>query len=230
MHLYPKDTNINEFLLNEDSLFAVQEAYKTLRTNVILSLPGTDSHCIGITSAMPGDGKSTNAINLAISFAAIGKKVILIDCDMRMPTIASKLGVSRRPGLSNWLVGECDIKSILHRIARLGFDILPAGDIAPDPTRLLETMQIQVLLDELKKHYQYIFIDLPPITSVPDGIILSKYIDGFLLVVQHDKTEHRAISEMIKQLHFVDAKIVGFVYYNADPEGHREYYKRKYTK
>ena len=92
--------------LQPDSPFAVRESYKALRTNVMFSLPGAEARCIGISSAEPGDGKSTNALNLAIIFAEIGKKVILIDCDMRLPTVANNLGIPDEPGLSNLLAGQ----------------------------------------------------------------------------------------------------------------------------
>lgn len=214
----------DKFLLSGDSPFVVQEAYKALRTNVAFSLPGGECKVIGVTSAERGDGKSSNAINVACSFAQMGKRVVIIDCDMRLPTVASKIGIKGQPGLSDLLVGECEVGKALRRVEKLNLDVLPAGNIPPDPTRLLESKQIEVLLQELKKYYDYVFIDLPPINTVADAAILSRHIDGFLLVVRHEKTEYREVSEMLNQLRFVNAKIIGFVYNDAETEG-KKYYR-----
>ena len=100
------DFDPKKMLLSSKSAFSVQEAYKTLRTNISFSLPGSGCKCIGITSANRGDGKSSVAVNLAISFAQINKKVVILDCDMRLPTVASKIGIESKPGLSNFLIGS----------------------------------------------------------------------------------------------------------------------------
>ena len=105
-------------LLSEDSPFPMREAYKSLRTNVMFSIPGSDSKCIGIVSANRGEGKSTIAINLAISFAQANKKVIVVDCDMRLPTVAAKIGINATPGLSNYLAGNDEIKGTFDPAAK----------------------------------------------------------------------------------------------------------------
>ena len=215
-------------LLTERSPFAVREAYKALRTNVIFSLPGTESKCIGITSAVRGDGKSINAANLAIAFAQIGKRVILVDCDMRLPTVSSKLGIQGIPGLSDFLVGEAKVESTVRNVERLGISVMPAGNIPPDPTGLLESKQIEQLFTALGKIYDYVIVDLPPVNTVPDAAILSKYVNGYLLVVRHEKTEYREVAEMLNQLHFANAKILGFVYNDVTANG-KKYYQKYYS-
>lgn len=117
MKKHKKNTPMFEpqkMLLSENSPFTVKEAYKTLRTNVMFSLPGNESKCIGVVSADRGDGKSSIALNLAISFAQINKKVIVVDCDLRLPTIASKLGIQAKPGLKSYYLGT--IKGIVPSI------------------------------------------------------------------------------------------------------------------
>lgn len=218
-----KGAKATQFLLTQQSPFLVQEAYYALRTNIAFSLPGNGTRCIGVTSSNLSEGKSTNAINVALSFAEIGKRVLLIDCDMRLPTVASKLGIEGKLGLSNLLVGESTIEDAVQRIDALNVDVLPAGKLPPDPTRLLESEQIGILLAQFKKVYDYIITDLPPVTEVADAAILSKYIDGFLLVVRHNRSKYRAISDMLYQLNFVNAKIIGFVYHDTQLE------KRKYN-
>ena len=216
-----------EFRLSEDSPFAVQEAYKALRTNLIFSLPGSSSKCIGITSSGQSEGKSQNILNLAISFGQLGKKVLLIDCDMRLPTIAAKLGIPGRPGLSELLVGQSEGNEVIYRIEESNIDVPPSGTIPPDPTSLLESEQMGKTLEILRKVYDYIFIDLPPVTVVTDAAILAKYLDGFLLVVKHNQSTYRAVSAMLNQLRFADAKILGFVYVNAEADG-KKYYRGYY--
>lgn len=212
-----------KMLLNDNSAFVVQEAYKALRTNIIFSLPGNTSRCIAVTSSNRSEGKSTNTINMAISFGQIGKRVLLIDCDMRLPTIAAKMDIKGYPGLSNVLVGDSSLTDAITTSEKYGIDVLPAGNIPPDPTGLLESQQMQILLAEFRKHYDYIFIDLPPITTVTDAAIFSKYVDGYLLVVKNNSSEYHGVSDMLNQLRLVEGKILGFVYVGAEFNGRNKY-------
>ena len=214
-------------VLGENSPFSVVEAYKALRTNVIFSLPDGQSKCIGVTSATKGEGKSSTALNLAISFSQIGKKVLLVDCDMRLPTIAAKLGISGVPGLSNILVQNGNIEASLRRIQGMDITVLPSGTIPPDPTYLLESNRMAKLLEILRKYYEYIIVDLPPVNSVTDAAILAKRLDGLLLVVRHDVAEYREVTTMLSQLRLADAKILGMVYNDAPVTG-KSYYKHYY--
>lgn len=215
-----------DLILQEEAPFLVQEAYKALRTNVIFSLPGSGCKCIGVTSAQRGEGKSTSTINLAVSFGQIRKKVLVIDCDMRLPTVASKLRAKAQPGLSNLLIGDCTLEEAIQEREEQQISILPAGVLPPDPTGLLESAQMQQLIQRLRADYDYIFIDLPPVTAVADAVILSKCIDGFLMVVRHGKTERRDIAQTLGQLRFVNAHIIGFVYTGMKMGG-RKYYRSK---
>lgn len=215
-------------ILTDKTPFSVQEAYKQLRTNVLFSLPGSECKVIGVTSATPGDGKSTNAINLAISLAQIGKKVLLVDCDLRLPTISSKLRIPGTPGLSDFVVGQARIEDVIWKVERFGFNVMPAGNIPPDATGLLEAKQIEPLFTAFRKIYDFVIVDLPPVNTVADAMILSKFIDGYLLVVRQKQTRHRAVTEMLKQLQIVDAKILGFVATGSSVESKKGtyYYKR----
>lgn len=219
-----------KMLLSDKSPFTVKEAYKTLRTNVMFSLPGNESKCIGIVSADRGDGKSSVALNLAISFAQIKKKVIIVDCDLRLPTVASKLGIDAKPGLTNFLSGTQEREEPLIRRSRAyGIDIMTAGDIPPDPTMLLESKQMEAFIELLKKYYDYIILDFPPVTIVSDAAMLSGLVDGYLIVVRHNASEFQKINETLRQMQFADAKILGFVYNGK--EEHKKYYRSgKYSK
>lgn len=219
-----------KMLLSDKSAFSVKETYKTLRTNVMFSLPGKGSKCIGVVSPDRGDGKSSVAINLAISFSQIGKKSIIVDCDLRLPTIASKLQIDPKPGLSNFLSGnqESD-QPLIRRSSEYGIDIMTAGDIPPDPTALLGSNQMTEFIMLLKKYYDYIILDFPPATIVSDAALLSEIVDGYLLVIRHNESEYSKINETLRQMQFADANILGFVYNGK--EEHKKYYKHgKYNK
>lgn len=215
-------------LLRKESPFITKEAYKALRTNITFSLPGAGCKCIAITSAERGEGKSTNSINLAISFGEIGKKVLLIDADMRRPTVASRLSLKNQPGLSNLLIEDAAPEDAVRHLESWGMDVLPAGNIPPDPTRLLESVQMEKLLEQLRAVYDYIFIDLPPANTVTDALLLSKWVDGYLLIIKHGITVYRAIDEIINRFRLVNGKILGFLYAGASVENKR-YYKKYYT-
>ena len=216
------------YLLTDKLAFSVQEAYRSLRTNITFALPGNECKCIGVTSSMPGEGKSTTAANLAISLGQIGKRVILVDCDMRLPTVAAKFRVNAVPGLSDFLVGHAPIEDALRNAERHGIHLLPAGNIPPDATGLLEARQLERLFAALRKNYDYIIVDLPPVITVPDASILSKYLDGYLMVVRERETEHRAVKEMLRRLQMTEAKILGFVVTGSDSEGQKSKYGSYY--
>lgn len=222
-----KNTRENNNLLTENSSFSVQEAYRALRTNVLFSLPGAECKCIGVTSPNPGDGKSTTSANLAISLAQIGKRVILVDCDMRLPTVANKFRIQAIPGLSDFLVGQCRIEEAVRNVEAFHMSVLPAGSVPPDPTGLLEARQLESLFNGLRKIYDFIIVDLPPVLSVPDAVILSKHIDGYLMAVKEGYTRHRAVSDTIKHMRIADVRLLGFVTTDGSVRpGKYRYYKR----
>jgi succinoglycan biosynthesis transport protein ExoP len=208
------------------SPWPIQEAYKALRTNVTFSLPGAGCKVIGVTSAFRHDGKSTNAVNTAISFSQIDKKVALIEGDLRLPTLSKKLGCRQVPGLSDMLIGDKSLKECTRTMStHKNLAVIPAGNIPPDPTWLLQSEQMTTLVDGLKNHFDYIFIDLPPITSVADALILSPLIDGYLLVVRNNVTEYRAVADALEQMRIANAKVIGFIYNDAETSGGGKYYR-----
>ena len=217
--------NPEKMLLTSDSSFTMQESFKTLRTNVSFSLPGKKNRCIGVVSANRGEGKSTVSVNLAISLAQIDKKVVIVDCDMRIPTVAAKLGMENRPGLSDYLADEDGYRNlpVIHN-DDFNIDVIPAGTIPPDPTKLIESPQMSELIQALKLVYDYIVVDFPPVTVVSDSAILSSVIDGYLIVTLHGSTEISQMDETIRQLNFAKANVLGFVY-NSKPASRKSYKK-----
>lgn len=222
-----KFDNFEAHVLNEASPFAVQEAYKALRTNVIFSIPEEKCKKIVITSSMQGEAKSTTAVNLAIAFAQNGSKVLLIDGDLRLPTDAVKLGVEATPGISNVLVGMNTVQEAIHHLPG-GLDLMPAGDVPPNPTELLGSEKMQKLLESLSNAYEYILLDTPPINTVADASILSKVTSGVIVVVRQNVATQESVAEAIQKLEFADAKILGFVFTGVENEKHSSYKKGNY--
>lgn len=210
-----RTVNEAKMILNDNTPWAVKEAYKGLRTNVLFSLPGSESKVIGVTSAFMHDGKSINAINIAISLAQLNKKVMLIEADLRRPTISARFQVKGTPGLSDALVAQANFTDCVRRLRDYRIDMMPAGSLPPDPTWLLQSRQMQALVNALKKQYDYIVFDLPPVTSVADAAIMAPNLDGFLFVVRHNSTDVRGIRDALSQLKRAKARIIGFVYNDA---------------
>ena len=205
--------------------FASIEAYKLLRTNISFFFPDvTGGRTVGITSPCPQDGKSTTSINLAYALADEGHKVILIDADMRHPSIYTSLELPISPGLSNVLSGDKEIplhKGVLYE----NLSILTSGDLPPNPCELIGSNRMKELLDDLKQTYDYVIVDLPPVLAVSDPIVVSKYINGIIIVTRCGYTRRKDVIESVRQLKFANAKIFGFVYNGA---GMRKalYYRR----
>ena len=192
--------------------FAAAEAYKRLRTNLSFSL-ADKNHCkiIGVTSALKGEGKSTTAINIAYTFAQTGKRVLFLEGDLRMPTAAKRLGLHSRPGISNLLAGQCTGNDVLQRSSLLDrVHVITAGDIPPNPAELLGSEQMAQSVEALSQVFDYIILDLPPVTVVSDALIASKLIDGMIVVCRQDYCEKKAIAETVRQLKFSGCKILGF--------------------
>lgn len=222
-----KGSRNNEYsILTDQSPWPIQEAYKALRTNLTFSLPGSDCKVIGITSAFRHDGKSTNAANIAISFCQIDKKVMLIEGDLRKPTLSKKLNCRQVPGLADMLIGKHSLKECTRATTKhKHLVVVPAGNIPPDPTWLFQSEQMATLVNGLKNHFDYIFVDLPPITSVADALILSPLMDGYLLVVRDNATEYRALADTLEQMRLTKAKVIGFIYNDAESAGGDKYYR-----
>ena len=215
--------------------FASREAYKQLRTNLDFSLADVEGcRCIGITSPMRGDGKSLTAINLSISLAEDDYKVLLIEGDMRIPTIARKMNLSQKIGLSNILTSTKPFSEVIDvgDSTQEKFNIIIAGSIPPNPQELLGSKRMAELIEFLKENYDYVILDLPPVTAVADALVASKILDGMLLIVRHDHTERGALSESIRQLEFSGVRILGFVFNaaNNDDSGYSRRYKYRYRR
>ena len=198
-------------ILSESSDFSVKEAYKTLRTNIRFSLPEGGCKKLCITSGLPTEGKSITALNVAISFAEAGQRVLLIDADLRRPTLARLLIENGDPGLSNVLAGMCSEEEAIHKDQYPNLDITFSGVIPPNPSELLSSPRMKKLLADLSKRYDYIFIDTPPVNVVTDACVISALLDGVLFVVRQNRSDRDTVSKAVNQLKIADARILGFV-------------------
>lgn len=214
-------------LLNESSPFAVKEAYKHICMNMMFSINsrGEPSKVFVITSAVAGEGKSTTSANLALSFASMGKNVLLIDADMRRSAQQKIWNFPESNGLSNLLsgVGECKI----YGIPALPVSIIGSGDIPPNPSELLSAALFSKVIARLKKSYDYILIDTPPINLVSDTQIVLKQADGVVLVVSSGTTDKRELNYALKLIAHSNAKCCGFILNKINPK--RTDYGYSYT-
>ena len=217
--------------LCENMSFASHEAIKKLRTNLGIVLPQSDGcKVIGITSAQPGEGKSVSSINLAYSFAELGRKILLIDADLHRPTIGEKLAMTGEIGFGDLLTSANEISSAVVPYVssggQTGFDVILTKPIE-NTSELLSSPRFSALLKALSEAYDYIFIDLPPIGAVIDAVIVGKHTDGMIVIARENETLKKQFDNCIKQLEFAGIKIFGLVF-NGSMEGADKKYQRRY--
>lgn len=212
-----KTVNHNEFkpedaLINPNSEFAVVEAYKSIRTNIMYSMPKTEgAKTIVLTSASAGEGKTTTCINIAQTFAQMNARVLLIDCDLRKPKIHRYLKLDKRDGLSNVFCGLAGLDTALKINVRENLDVLTAGDTPPNPAELLQSKEFAKILTVLKKVYDYIIIDTPPINLVTDATSVIKQSSGTILLIKKGYTTYDMVDEAMDKLKKVNANILGTI-------------------
>lgn len=212
--------------IGENLNFGAAEAYKLLRTNLDFALPGGGQHLVlGVTSSVPGEGKSTTTINTAYTIAQTGRKVLLIEGDMRLSVLAKRLRVHTRPGLTNLLVGQCTGNEALQKSGlNPNLWVMTAGDTPPNPAELLGSNPMEVTLKAMSEIFDVVIVDLPPVSAVSDALIISKHLDGIIVVVRQNYCTKSVLDDTIRQLRFADAKILGFVMTDADTQ--KKGYKR----
>lgn len=198
-------------VLTSDSKFAIVEGYKIARTNLVFSLTAQNSNCVAVTSWSKGEGKSTATVNLAISFAKMGKKVLLIDTDLRRPNLHNLLKIKNESGVSD-LVGQFgDFDSAVHRNAVTNLDVLTSGAIPPNPSELLASPVFVEMLTKAKEEYDYVILDTPPLGVVADTLLLKDYVGGYVLVVRERITTHGDIERALQSVRLADSKVLGFL-------------------
>lgn len=220
----------DEFIVASDAKSSISEAFKVLRTRVqYAKIEEEPLKTILITSTIPGEGKTTVAVNLAGSFALDGKNVLLIDCDLRKPRVHSVMGVNRYPGLTDLLFGNNDLSEVIRPTKFDNMHFIPSGTIPPNPSELLGSLQMKKTLENLKTQYDIIVLDSPPSISVTDSEILFKITDGTLLVVQSLKTPMDAFSKVYDRFNsFSEPNLLGTVLNNFSYKRNYGYYYNYY--
>jgi capsular exopolysaccharide synthesis family protein len=175
-------TDQHQLIVHEQIKSPIAEAYRTLRTNIHFSKGDQEPKTIMFISAGPGEGKSTTAANTAVSLAQSGKQVIIVDCDFRKPVQHSIFG-KKNKGLTNILVEDFSINSMIQETGIDNVNLLTSGPIPPNPSELLSSKKMQVILDTLRSQADYVIIDAPPVIAVTDACVLASKVDGIALVI-----------------------------------------------
>nr|WP_307990885.1 CpsD/CapB family tyrosine-protein kinase [uncultured Niameybacter sp.] len=225
-----KTINEKELILNGETSFHIQEAYKASRTNTMFSIPGKGCKKVVVTSSFPGEGKSTTCINLAITFAQTGSKVLVIDADLRKPTVHRKLEVNSQYGLAHLLGNFCKVEDTITSSKYENLDVILAGHLPPNPAELLASDAMKNILDTLSESYDYIFLDTPPLNVVTDATVLSSIVSGTIVVVRQGETHHKDVQDALSKLEFANAKILGLILHGV--QGNNKKYGKygKYSK
>ena len=240
-----KDMDPLELILSEDSEMELVESFAKLRMNLLYTLVGKERKSVVVTSAVSGEGKSTIAANLAISLSMSGKRILLVDADMRRGCQHDLFLYDQdTPGLSDVLAGQIDWQDAVltenytardnrkgqqgPEALRNALDVLPAGAVPPNPSELLESSAMQNLLKELEAEYDLVLLDAPPINIVSDPLALSPQTAGGIFVVRQDFSDHREIRRALSSAEMTGLDLLGFVFYGEKVRQGKYYYRRKY--
>lgn len=223
--------SVNVANLSDKNKFAIVESYKVARTNIMFSLAANEKKVFAVTSYSKGEGKSTASSNLAISFSKMGKKVLLIDADMRRPNIHNIFKLNNSAGLSNVVSKMISFEEAVKCDVITDLDVLVAGTIPPNPSELMCSNSFINMIEKLTEEYEYIIIDTPPVGVVADALLLKDLIAGFVVVVREKVTTHRDLSKLLESMKLADTKVLGLVEVGCDisaRKGKKKYYYYQY--
>lgn len=234
---FDKGLRTNPTLDFGESTSTSAEALRQLRTNLQFLDVDNTPRVLVITSAVPGEGKSTTAVNLALALAEAGHSVVVVEGDLRRPRVGKYLGVIGSVGVSTVLVGQARVEDVVQPTSHVGVDVIAAGPIPPNPSELLGSEAARYLIDELRRRYDYIIIDAPPLLPVTDAAVLSVQADGALIVTRYGHSRRDEVARAVENLTKVSGRVLGAVftmvpggkgsayeysyYYGADPNAPR---------
>jgi capsular exopolysaccharide synthesis family protein len=227
-------SSVIDLLRDSNSPFA--ESFRAFRTSLLLSSTSRQSKVIAITSCQPSEGKTVVSMNTAVALAQVGKKVVLLETDMRRPAIRNRFGLKGRHGLSEILTGLNTLEEVIQRHEKIGqLDIVPSGTVPPQPSELLASDQMGHLVEHLRANYDYVIFDCPPVLSVTDPVIVGSLADGIVVVIRQGLCTRRMLIRAAEILNSINVKIYGFVLNGIDatlPEyyGYAGYYTYKAEK
>jgi tyrosine-protein kinase Etk/Wzc len=219
-----------ELVTVHDKQSSGAEAFRTLRTNIMYSQAVRELHTLVVTSAAPGEGKSTTAANSAVTLAQQGLRVLLVDADLRRARLHRMFGVVREPGLTEYLLGQADIDDVARATEVTGLYVLPSGKLPPNPSELIGGEAMRRGLQALSEGYDIVVIDTPPLLAASDAAVLSTLVDGVIIVLRAGSTNVSAAQQSMEQLKAVGARVIGAVLNDPDtkvPE-YGAYYRYEY--
>ncbi len=219
--------NGSELLIHNDSRSSLAEAYRQLRTSILLSTAGHAPKSLLITSSLPAEGKTTTAVNTAISLAQTGAKVLLIDADMRRPRIHSMFNISNAQGLSTILssdMTESEVLDVISHDEASRLNLLPSGPVPPNPAELIGSEQMSNMLRTFQNNFTHVVVDSPPIASFTDGVLIASMVDGVILVVHSGKSSRQVVRRSKQLLMDIGVKIFGVVLNNVNLNSQDNYY------
>ena len=217
-----------KLIVQDNPKSIIAEQYRTIRTNINFSMPDKDFKTILVTSAGPGEGKSTTSSNIAGVYAQKGKKILLIDADMRKPTAHYTFKLSNSFGLSGVLTRQCEILDAIRKTDIEGLYVLPSGPIPPNPAELLDSNQMTFMLEELHKLFDIIIFDTPPVLSVTDSQIMANKCDATILVINSRHTPKETAVKAKEILTHAKANLIGAVLNNFILDKDHYYYYQYY--
>jgi non-specific protein-tyrosine kinase len=219
------------------------EAYRSIRTSLLFCNPEQPPRTILVTSSQPGEGKTSTSVNLAISLAQLGNRIVVIDADLRQPRCHRALGIPAGRGLTEVLRGNADVDDVIQRFClengavtlansdehdgTLALHVLQSGMPSADPSVLLASQRMRDVLQTLEARYDIVLIDSPPVFPITDAAILATVVDGVVLVVRGQRTDRQITREALERLRYMNATVIGVVLNGVDP-GSGDYYKYSY--
>lgn len=215
-------------LTDKDVPFNIVESYKSIRTNVTFALSTVEKKIFAVSSANPGEGKSTTSANIAIALAQGGNKVLLIDGDMRKSVQHKVFGLKNKKGLSSAISKMSRLEECIQKNVMENLDVMTAGPVPPNPSELLASENMGAILEELSKEYSMILIDTPPVNVVTDGMELAKYISGIIVVLRYGKTTTEDVEDAVNKIEFAKMNMLGFIMNNVKTKRSGYYSKYKY--
>lgn len=213
-------------LLDKEFPFYIVESYKAMRTNIVFSLSTSEKKIFAVSSADPGEGKSTTSSNIAIALAQADHKVLLIDADMRKPVQHKIFKVKNKNGLSSVIGKMVTAQQCIHKDVVKNLDLLSAGPKPPNPSELLASEQAEKMMNELSEKYDYIVVDTPPVNVVSDAMGISKSLAGIFLVLKYGETTFDTTEKAMKKIQLADMNMLGFIVNDITGRHHGGYYYR----
>lgn len=208
--------------------FTISEDYRTIRTSILLSSAGSPPRSLAFTSALPKEGKSVTAANMAVSFAQLNEKVLVVDTDMRKPQLHRIFGLRTTKGLSSYLTGKISLEECIHKTKVEGISLIPCGPVPPNPTELLNSKPMKQLISEVEGRYDRIIYDLPPLLAVVDPVVLSNLVEATVFVVYPRKTVEKDFVHAVEELRKGRTKVIGTVFNGMRLDKDDYYYKSFY--